>query len=62
MGLPGAVYTDYFGLPVTTKKDGGHGFGLVNIRKVAQRYYGDIDIRQKEGEFVLCVMLMLECP
>lgn len=50
------------GLPVTTKKDGGHGFGLVNIRKVAQRYYGDIDIRQKEGEFALCVMLMLECP
>ncbi len=50
------------GLPVTTKKDGGHGFGLANIRKVAQRYYGDVDIRQAEGEFALCVMLMLDCP
>ena len=49
------------GLPDTTKKDkGSHGFGLVNIRKVAQKYYGDIDIRQEENHFILTVMMMTE--
>ncbi len=49
------------GLPETTKKDrSSHGFGLANIRKVAQKYYGDIDISQTENDFVLTVMLMIE--
>lgn len=49
------------GLPLTTKENKGeHGFGLVNIRKVAQKYFGDIAIEQTEGIFVLHVMLMLE--
>ena len=48
-------------LPETTKKDkGSHGFGLANIRKVAQSYYGDIDISQDENSFILTVMLMIE--
>ncbi len=50
---------DETGLPETTKKDkGSHGFGLANIRKVAQKYYGDIDISQDENSFTLTVMLM----
>jgi len=49
------------GLPETTKTDKrSHGFGLANIRKVAQKYYGDIDISQNESEFTLTVMLMLD--
>ena len=49
------------GLPETTKKDkGSHGFGLANIRKVAQKYYGDIDISQDESSFTLTIMLMVE--
>ena len=49
------------GLPETTKNDKeAHGFGLTNIRKVAQKYYGDIDIEQEEGSFKLTVMLMIE--
>lgn len=49
------------GIPETTKKDkGGHGFGLANIRKVAQKYYGDIDICQDDNCFKLTVMLMSE--
>ena len=49
------------GLPETTKKDkGSHGFGLANIRKVAQNYYGDIDISQDENSFILTIMLMVE--
>lgn len=52
-------------LPLTTKrKNAGysqlHGYGLVNIRRVAGKYSGDIDIVQKDGEFQLIIMLMLE--
>lgn len=58
------------GLPRTAKKDSPHhqpygfeqhhGFGISNIRRVARKYAGDIDIVQDAGEFCLCVMLMLE--
>ena len=48
------------GLPETTKKDKeNHGFGLTNIRKVSQKYYGDIDIRQEKKSFTLTVMLIV---
>ena len=54
---------DETGLPETTKKNKeSHGFGLANIRKVAQKYYGDIDISQDENSFTLTVMLMVEYP
>ena len=49
------------GLPVTCKeKKDGHGYGLVNIRRVARKYDGDIDITLNDGEFCLSVMMMLE--
>ena len=48
------------GLPVTTKENHAeHGFGLSNIRGIAQRYHGDIEIIQESGRFVLCVLLLL---
>ena len=47
------------GLPSTTKEGASHGFGLVNIRKVAQRYHGDIAIEQDGRSFKLVVMLMV---
>ena len=48
------------GLPETIKSDKtSHGYGLTNIRKVAQKYYGDIDIRQDEKSFTLTVMLIV---
>ena len=50
----------YSGLPVTTKSGEGHGFGLANVKKVAQKYYGDVDIEQSGNEFILVVMLMVE--
>lgn len=46
------------GLPLTTKQGPDHGFGLVNIRRVAEKYYGDIAVEQEDGEFRLVVMLM----
>lgn len=49
------------GLPFTTKEQAkGHGYGLPNIRRVAGKYDGDIDIALKDGEFCLCIMLMAE--
>ena len=48
------------GLPVTSKKTDGHGYGLSNIRMVARKYFGDITIELKEDEFCLSIMLMME--
>ena len=49
------------GLPVTSKeKAGGHGYGLANIRRVAEKYSGEIVIDLEEGEFCLSVLLMLD--
>ena len=48
-------------LPITSKtKTDGHGYGLNNIRKVAKKYCGDIDIVLRDGKFLLSVMLMME--
>lgn len=49
------------GLPLTSKeKTDGHGYGLLNIRCVTEKYAGDLDITLKDGEFCLCIMLMIE--
>lgn len=49
------------GLPVTSKgKTDSHGYGLNNIRKVAGKYFGDIDFAIKNEEFILSIMLMME--
>lgn len=49
------------GLPVTSKKDRErHGYGIISIRKVAQKYHGDADICLENGTFILSVMLMLD--
>lgn len=54
-------------LPVTTKRkaDGHaygkvHGYGLVNIRRVAEKYSGDIAIDVKDGAFCISIMLMMD--
>ena len=50
------------GLPETSKGVSGHGYGLKNIRNIAQKYKGDIEIRQEESDgrfyFILNIMLM----
>lgn len=48
------------GIPPTEKTGGEHGFGLINIRNVARKYCGDIDIRQDGKEFGLYVMFQLQ--
>lgn len=47
------------GLPITSKEDSSHGYGLSNIRRVARKYAGDIDISLQNGQFCLSVLLMM---
>ena len=60
--IPGKITLNEDGLVDSTKKQGGHGYGLKNIRHIAGKYRGDIEIRQEEADgglfFVLNVMLM----
>lgn len=49
------------GLPLTTKTEDGHGFGLSSIRRAANKYLGDMEIGkeryEQEERCVLRVML-----
>ncbi len=48
------------GFPATSKKDAGrHGFGLANIQKVAQKYYGDVSIECQNHVFRLIIMMLV---
>lgn len=49
------------GLPFTSKKEtGSHGYGLANIKKIAGKYFGDIDIVKTDSEFRLVIMLIID--
>lgn len=49
------------GVPMTSKEDKEeHGCGLANIRKVARKYFGDMEVVQDGENFILRVMLMLK--
>lgn len=46
------------GLPLSSKESSeGHGLGLSNIKRCAEKYKGDIDINIKDNKFTLTVML-----
>lgn len=45
------------GLPVSTKEESGHGYGLSNIRQAAGRRGGQMEYRVLDGYFVLDVTL-----
>ncbi|MBQ8923617.1 MAG: GHKL domain-containing protein [Lachnospiraceae bacterium] len=47
------------GLYLSAKDGDNHGFGLRNIKTVAEKYYGDIDIEIIDNEFRLLVMMQL---
>ena len=49
------------GLPETQKKDSeNHGFGLENVRTIAEKYNGGIDISAENGRFIINVMLIVQ--
>ena len=46
-------------LPLTTKKSGGHGIGLKNMRRVARKYMGDLSFEQDKDEVTVGIMLQI---
>lgn len=49
------------GLPVSSKGGGtGHGYGLKNVQRIAEKYFGDIQINTSDEKFILNVMMMLQ--
>lgn len=53
------VLLEHDGLPVTTKIETGHGYGLSNIRSAIQRLGGEMMYRVEGGHFVLDIRLPL---
>ena len=51
------------GIPLSTKKRDGHGYGIKNVRDVAMKYKGEIEIRQENTgngyDFIINVMMLL---
>lgn len=55
-----ALKTDKAGNLVTTKKEFHlHGYGISSIRRVAEKYHGDIWVEDEEGQFVLTATMNL---
>lgn len=46
-------------LPLSGKGGSGHGLGLANIRRVANKYLGDIVLEQEKDKVILTVMLQV---
>lgn len=47
------------GLPLSGKGGSGHGLGLANIRRVANKYLGDIVLEQEKDKVILTVMIQV---
>ena len=48
------------GLPVSTKSDGGlHGYGLKSIKRITEKYGGDMRVRYDDGIFNLSLLFSL---
>ena len=45
------------GLPRTTKRGSGHGYGLRSIRSIAERWGGEMSVRAQDGIFKLSVFM-----
>ena len=41
----------------TSKEEPGHGYGMKQMKAVTEKYEGNIDIYEKDGMFIVRVML-----
>ncbi|HAQ51246.1 MAG TPA: hypothetical protein DCR12_00585 [Lachnospiraceae bacterium] len=54
------VYDSQTHLPMTTKSDTKrHGFGILNMRRITEKYYGTIKLEQDNNIVIFTAMLML---
>ncbi len=53
------AFDERTGLPVSTKKEDSalHGIGLSNVKRMAEKYAGDVDIKVQKNEFCVTVIL-----
>ena len=47
------------GLPETSKDEGDHGLGFLNIRRVAEKYYGTAKLVKEDGHVRLTAMMII---
>lgn len=57
----GELKYDGEGIPLSSKNEEGHGFGLSNIERTAKKYMGGMDVvtEEKEGKNVFSLTVML---
>ena len=55
----GEVIFGQDGLPVTTKQEDApmHGIGLSNVRREAEKYMGELELKTSQREFSATVLL-----
>ena len=59
--MDGGVIVEQGKLPATDKDNAqAHGYGLKNIKHIAEKYYGGINIESADDTFKLNIMMMLE--
>lgn len=54
--IDGSVLKDNPGL-ATSKEEPGHGYGMKQMKAVIEKYEGSMDIYEKDGMFVVSIML-----
>lgn len=47
------------GLPVSSKKEEGHGYGMKSIKLIVEKYNGGLSVKAEEGLFVLDIYFQL---
>lgn len=58
----GRLNLGHNGLPVSTKGEAGHGFGLLSIQETVRRYDGWMGVECKESQFTLRLILKDQDP
>lgn len=58
--FPACAYKERNGLPVSTKSEHGHGYGMANIRSAATKFGGDMHYRMEAEMFILDVYFPAE--
>ena len=55
----GEVVFGQDGLPVTTKQEDAsmHGIGLANVRREAEKYFGELELKAVQQKFSATVLL-----